>query len=417
MIPVPLGVTVWLATGYRPHGHEEGLRLCERALDSGSSGLRVASMAVGVRPPISGGWALVERAMPRRLLPFVPAPLSVVRAEPAADHLVICVAPRPGPAYCPGCRTCSRRPHGHYERTLADLPWQGRPVLLRLQTRRFRCPNASCPRRTFSEAIGAVLAPRPVAEVVARDRAEVFAEGARAGTPQARQVLDRFHLLCNLSVALRAIVAHHHAVFRVAGRAVLSPHIAAARIVARAARPSTAIETRERATHAPRRARHAELKRLAEAGASVAGMARALDLDRKTVRGLAAPGCTARLAPPPRSAHDPRSPSRRSRGALAGGLPQRRRAGSRADPRRRRHPSARGARLGDEAPSGEHGRAGYLARIGEPAVVAATVRPSDDLAPTGGPERVGRGRLPLPRPAARGGAASDGERRPRGAVR
>ena len=323
----------------------------QRLPKAGSSALRVASMAVGVRPPISGD-SLVERAIPRRLLPFVPAPLSVVRAEPAADHLVICVAPRPGPAYCPGCRTRSRRPHGHYERTLADLPWQGRPVLLRLQTRRFRCPNASCPRRTFSEAIGAVartqvnddtllrlvragalparpeprvivldewawrrgcrygtiivdldrhavldllpdrdagsvaawLRGHPGIEVVARDRAEAFAEGARAGAPQARQVLDRFHLLRNLSVALGAIVAHHHAAIRVAGRAVLGPQIEAARVAAKASRPSTAIETRKRATDAPRRARHAELKRLAEAGASVAGMARALDLDRKTVR-------------------------------------------------------------------------------------------------------------------------------------
>lgn len=52
----------------------------------------------------------------------------------------------------------------------------------------------------------------------------------------------------------------------------------------KATRPPTAIEWRKRATHAPRQARHAELKRLAEAGASVAGIARALGLDRKTVR-------------------------------------------------------------------------------------------------------------------------------------
>lgn len=341
-------------------------------------------LADGVTLPISGD-SLVESAMPRRLLPLIPAPLSVVRVEPAADHLVIRVVPRPGPAYCPGCRTRSRRPHGHYERTLADLPWQGRPVLLRLQTRRFRCPNASCPRRTFSETTGAVartharrserlrdvqrhlglalggapaarlaqrlampvsgdtllrlvragtlpsrpeprvigidewawrrgcrygtiivdferhavldllpdrdaervaawLRSHPGIEIVARDRADVFAEGARAGAPQAQQVLDRFHLLRNLSVALRAIVAHHHAAVRTAGRAVLGPQSEAARVTAKASRPPTVIEVRKRATHAPRRARHAELRRLAEAGASVAGMARALDLDPKTVR-------------------------------------------------------------------------------------------------------------------------------------
>jgi transposase len=114
--------------------------------------------------------------------------------------------------------------------------------------------------------------------------AEVFAEGARAGAPQARQVLDRFHLLCNLSTALRAVVARHHAAIRAAGRALQGRAFEAARASARAARPPTAIEIKKRATHAPRQARHPELKHLAQAGASVSGMARALGLDRKTVR-------------------------------------------------------------------------------------------------------------------------------------
>ncbi len=133
-------------------------------------------------------------------------------------------------------------------------------------------------------SVAAWLRAHPGIEVIARDRADVFAEGARAGAPQAQHVLDRFHLLRNLSVALRAIVAHHHGVIRAVGRARVDHDVDAAQAATEAARAPTAIEVRKRATHALRRARYSELKRLSESGASVAGMARALDLDRKTVR-------------------------------------------------------------------------------------------------------------------------------------
>jgi transposase len=41
---------------------------------------------------------------------------------------------------------------------LADLPLQGRPVLLRLRLRRLACTNPACKRRTFSEAVPTVAA-------------------------------------------------------------------------------------------------------------------------------------------------------------------------------------------------------------------------------------------------------------------
>ena len=323
--------------------------------------------------------------MPRRLLPLVPNRLSVVRVCHGPDQIVIITTPHPALTLCPACRAPSRLRHGHYERTLADLPWQGRPVHLRVRLRRLVCRNPTCPRQTFSESLPEVARPHarrserlrdvqrhlglalggepaarlarrlampvsadtlirlvraapmpiypaprvigldewawrrgrrygtmivdlernavidllpdrdaeavagwlrchPGIEIVARDRAEIFAEGVRAGAPSVTHVADRWHLLCNLSTALQAVVAGHHAAIRVAARAILDETAEAALTAAAASRPATAAERRQKTRHAPRQARHAELMQLVAAGTSVAGVARTLGMDRKTVR-------------------------------------------------------------------------------------------------------------------------------------
>jgi len=135
-----------------------------------------------------------------------------------------------------------------------------------------------------ASSVAAWLRDHPGVEIVARDRAEVYAEGIRQGAPHAQPVVDRWHLLRNLSVALQAIVGQHHAVIRSAGREILAGWIETARVEHVAGMGPTAAERRSQAIQARRQARFGELARLHVAGASVSGMARALGLDPKTVR-------------------------------------------------------------------------------------------------------------------------------------
>lgn len=52
------------------------------------------------------------------------------------------------------------------------------------------------------------------AEVICRDRASGWAEGARVGAPDAIQIADRFHLLYNLTDGVKRVVCAHQKCLR-----------------------------------------------------------------------------------------------------------------------------------------------------------------------------------------------------------
>jgi transposase len=332
-----------------------------------------------------GMHVIPEPPMPKRLLPFIPASLRVIAVAAEPERVTVMAVPRSAASCCPVCRRHSDRSHGSYERRLADLPWQGRSVSLRVRLRRLCCRNPACPRRTFSQSLPDVAVPHargsrrlqdvqrhlglalggapaarlahrlalpaspstflrmvrigptpvpqmphviaidewawrrgrrygtiivdlernaiaellpdrdadtvadwlrrhPGVEIVARDRAEIYGEGVRQGAPGAAHVLDRWHVLRNLGEALQEAVTAQHGIVRSVATALGDERAAALRAERDRVRPLTSADRRKQERHAPRHARHAELLRLRAAGASVAGLARHLDLDRKTVR-------------------------------------------------------------------------------------------------------------------------------------
>jgi transposase len=145
-----------------------------------------------------------------------------------------------------------------------------------------------------AETLATWLKAHPGVEIITRDRATAYAEGARQGAPDAQQVADRWHVLGNLAEALEAVVAREERVLQCA--AACAPPPAPDPPAATTEPPGTEEDPdpaqppipraqRERQERRARKQRiFDEVRRLHREGFTVAAIVRQTGKDRRTVR-------------------------------------------------------------------------------------------------------------------------------------
>jgi transposase len=82
--------------------------------------------------------------------------LSVLVVEDVVDGgrtTRVAARTRDAPVSCPVCGRPTEKVHGCHRRTVADVPVDGRAVVVALRGRRLACPHLDCPRQTFREQV------------------------------------------------------------------------------------------------------------------------------------------------------------------------------------------------------------------------------------------------------------------------
>ncbi|WP_375256795.1 ISL3 family transposase [Streptomyces sp. MNP-20] len=84
------------------------------------------------------------------------SPLVIEDVVDEGERIVVRARTPQDTADCPVCGASSGRVHGYHWRTVADVPVDGRRVVVRVRVRRLVCPTRGC-RHTFREQVPGVL--------------------------------------------------------------------------------------------------------------------------------------------------------------------------------------------------------------------------------------------------------------------
>ena len=159
-------------------------------------------------------------------------------------------------------------------------------ILVDLERRR---PVDLLPDRSGS-GLATWLREHPGAEIISRDRAGAYADGARQGAPAATQVADRFHLMANVGELLERVLGSQRPALKQAAAAVdqalreAAPSAAESPATPRTTPERTRAHVRQQARRAERLARYDDVVALHHQGYSQSAIGRHTGLGRRTVR-------------------------------------------------------------------------------------------------------------------------------------
>ncbi|GLV53255.1 transposase [Dictyobacter sp. S3.2.2.5] len=137
--------------------------------------------------------------------PFLPLPddICISSIRPTTTELIVSIACTKTYAHCPRCGARSERVHGHYVRTVADLPCGGRRVILKLSVRKFVCGAAICEQTIFTERLAELV--QSYARMTNRLRQALIALGLATSAEVCERVAPSLSIQVSASTLLRRL--------------------------------------------------------------------------------------------------------------------------------------------------------------------------------------------------------------------